>query len=244
MTTPEGGSLGTAETGVWGKHPLGRRLPLAVPANEGTDKTEGTEERCALSIIGILAIQGDFQAHSQALARLGVPFRFVKKAAELEDLAGLILPGGESTTFLKFLQEEGLSEPIREFAEAHPIFGTCAGAILMADKVENPAQGSLGLVRMTVRRNAYGRQLASSIQAIDSEAELQVGPEAGTPLEAVLIRAPVILDLGPAVRVLARLGGRPVLVRQGLSLAGTFHPELTPDTRVHRYFCQMALGQC
>ena len=191
--------------------------------------------------IGILAIQGDFQAHSRALARIGAPFRFVKKAAELVDLAGLIVPGGESTTILKFLQEEGLFEPIRQFAETHPVFGTCAGAILMADKVENPFQPSLGLVRMTVRRNAYGRQLSSSIQTLDPEPDLQVGPEAGAPLEAVLIRAPVILDVGPAVRVLARLSGRPVLVRQGLGLAGTFHPELTPDTRIHRYFCQMAL---
>lgn len=189
--------------------------------------------------IGILAVQGDFQAHSQALARLGVPSRFVKKATELEGLSGLILPGGETTTFLKFLQEEGLFEPIRQFAETHPVLGTCAGAILMADKVENPFQPSLGLVRMTVRRNAYGRQLSSSIRTLDPDPELETGPETGTPLEAVLIRAPVILQVGSEVRVLARLDGNPVLVRQGLQLAGTFHPELTADTRVHRYFCQM-----
>jgi len=194
-----------------------------------------------VGVIGILAIQGDFQAHSQALARLGVPFRFVKKASELSGLAGLILPGGESTTCLKFLVEEELFEPIREFAAVHPVFGTCAGAILMADKVENPSQPSLGLVRMTLRRNAYGRQLASSIQILDPEPELELGPEAGRPLEAVLIRAPIILEVGPQVRVLARTDGRPVLVREGLRLAGTFHPELTSDTRVHRYFCQMAL---
>ena len=191
-------------------------------------------------VIGILAIQGDFQAHSQALARLGVQFRFVRKASEFCGLAGLILPGGESTTLLKFLQEEDLFEPIRQFAQAHPVFGTCAGAILMADKVENPSQPSLELVRMTIRRNAYGRQLASSIQAIDPEPDLDTGPEARTPLEAVLIRAPVILEIGLEVRVLARLKGQPVLVRQGLWLAGTFHPELTADSRVHRYFCQMA----
>ncbi|MGH9786273.1 MAG: pyridoxal 5'-phosphate synthase glutaminase subunit PdxT [Terriglobia bacterium] len=191
-------------------------------------------------MIGILAIQGDFEAHSRALVRLGVPIRFVRKSSELCGLGGLILPGGESTTLLKFLQEEELFEPIRQFAQANPVFGTCAGAILMADHVENPPQPSLELIRMTVRRNAYGRQLASSIQAIEPEPDLDTGPEAGTPLEAVLIRAPVILEVGPKVKVLARLGSQPVLVRQGLRLAGTFHPELTKDTRVHRYFCRMA----
>lgn len=194
-------------------------------------------------VLGILAVQGDFQAHGQTLARLRVPFRFVRKASELCGLAGLILPGGESTTVLKFLLEEELFDPIRQFAQSRPVFGTCAGAILMADQVENPSQPSLGLVRMTIRRNAYGRQLASSIQAIEPEQVLDTGPEAGRPLEAVLIRAPVILEVGPEVRVLARLEGRPVLVRQGMLLAGTFHPELTADTRVHRYFCQMASKQ-
>ena len=195
-----------------------------------------------MSVIGILAIQGDFQAHSQALARLGAPTRFVKKASELCGLAGLILPGGESTTCLKFLLEEELFEPIRQFAEAHPVFGTCAGAILMADNVEHPSQRSLVLVRMTVRRNGYGRQLSSSVRILEPGPELEQGPEAGAPLEGVLIRAPVILEVGPQVRVLARLEGQPVLIQQGLLLAGTFHPELTSDTRVHRYFCQMALG--
>ena len=191
--------------------------------------------------IGILAMQGDFHAHSWALQRMGAAFRLVHKASELCGLAGLILPGGESTTLLKFLQEEDLFEPIRQFAQAHPVFGTCAGAILMADEVENPAQASLGLMRITVRRNGYGRQLSSSIQALDPDPPLDEGPEEGTPLEAVLIRAPVIVEVGPAVEVLARLEGRPVLVREGLHLAGTFHPELTSDGRVHRYFCRMAL---
>ena len=194
-----------------------------------------------MAVIGILAIQGDFQAHSEALARLGAPFRFVKKASDLSGLAGLILPGGESTTCLKVLLEEELFEPIRQFAEAHPVFGTCAGAILMADKVEHPSQPSLGLVRMTVRRNGYGRQLSSSVRILEPAPELESGPEAGTPLEGVLIRAPVILEVGPEVQVLARLDGQPMLIQQGLRLAGTFHPELTSDTRVHRYFCQMAL---
>ena len=110
----------------------------------------------------------------------------------------------------------------------------------MADHVENPSQPSLELIRMTVRRNAYGRQLASSIQPVEPESSLDTGPEAGTPLEAVLIRAPVICQVGPEVKVLARLASQPVLVQQGLRLAGTFHPELTKDTRIHRYFCQMA----
>ena len=191
--------------------------------------------------IGILAVQGDFQAHGRTLERLGAAFRLVRQARELCGLAGLILPGGESTTLLKFLQEENLFEPIRQFAQAHPVFGTCAGAILMADQVENPAQASLGLLRITVRRNAYGRQLSSSIRTLDPAPALEDGPEAGTPLEAVLIRAPVIVEVGPEVEVLARLEGRPVLVRQGLHLAGTFHPELTSDARVHRYFLRMAL---
>lgn len=113
----------------------------------------------------------------------------------------------------------------------------------MADQVGNPSQPSLGLMRMTVRRNAYGRQLSSSIRTIQPEPDIEMGLEAGTPLEAVFIRAPVILEVGPEVRVLARLDSRPILVRQGLLLAGTFHPELTSDSRVHRYFCQMASGQ-
>ena len=190
--------------------------------------------------IGILAVQGDFQAHSQVLARLEVPSRFVRKAVELCGLAGLILPGGESTTLLKFLQAENLFEPIRRFAQENPVFGTCAGAILMADEVQNPSQESLCLIRMTVRRNAYGRQLSSSIRRLDAGAEFDSGSKTGTPMEAVLIRAPVIVEVGAAVEVLARLEGRPALVRQGLHLAGTFHPELTSDTRVHDYFCRMA----
>ncbi|MBI1954972.1 MAG: pyridoxal 5'-phosphate synthase glutaminase subunit PdxT [Acidobacteria bacterium] len=197
------------------------------------------KEIASKAVIGILAVQGDFQAHRNALAHLGVPSRLVKKPSDLEGVCGLILPGGESTTFLKFLEEEGLLEPIRQFAETHPVFGTCAGAILMAAKVENPSQPSLGLVHMTVRRNAYGRQLASSIQTAEPEPELQIGPEAGAPLEAVLIRAPLILEVGPEVKTLARLEGKPILVRQGRLLASTFHPELTNDTRVHRYFCRM-----
>lgn len=196
-----------------------------------------------MATIGILALQGDFEAHSKALERIGERSRMVKKVSDLAGIAGLILPGGESTTFLKLLEEEGLAEPIRKFADSHPIFGTCAGAILLAETVENPAQRSLGLLHATVRRNAYGRQLASAVEKLEVEPELQIGPEAGTPLEAVLIRAPIIVSVKPDVRVLARLCGQPMLIRQGSLLAGTFHPELTSDGRVHRYFSQMIQGE-
>ena len=193
-----------------------------------------------MPLIGILALQGDFEAHSKTLERIGTPWRFVKKASDLAGLSGLILPGGESSTFLKLIQQdEAFFEAIRRFGGSHPVFGTCAGAILLAEKVENPSQPSLGLLHMTVRRNAYGRQLSSSVQTLELDEELQRGPEAGTPMEAVLIRAPLIVDVAPEVRTLARLHGQPVLVRQGSLLASTFHPELTSDTRVHRYFCQM-----
>lgn len=195
-----------------------------------------------MATIGILALQGDFEAHSKALERIGERSRLVKKVSDLEGIAGLILPGGESTTFLKLLEEEGLAEPIRKFADSHPVFGTCAGAILLAETVENPDQRSLGLLHATVRRNAYGRQLASSIEKLDVEPELQIGPEAGTPLEAVLIRAPIIITVKQDVHILARLRGQPMLIRQGSLLAGTFHPELTSDGRVHRYFSQMIHG--
>ena len=176
------------------------------------------------------------------MERIGERSRMVKKVSDLEGIAGLILPGGESTTFLKLLEEEGLAEPIRTFADSHPVFGTCAGAILLAETVENPAQRSLGLLHATVRRNAYGRQLASSVETLEVEPELQIGPEAGSPLEAVLIRAPIIVTVKQDVRILARLRGQPMLIRQGSLLAGTFHPELTSDGRVHRYFSQMIHG--
>lgn len=189
--------------------------------------------------MGVLALQGDFEAHCKALERIGVRSSLVKKASDLSGISGLILPGGESTTFLKHLEEEGLAEPLRRFAGVHPMFGTCAGAILLAEKVENPVQESLGLLHATLRRNAYGRQLSSSVRMLEVEQDLQIGPEAGAPLEAVLIRAPIIVSAAPEVRTLARLDGQPVLVRQGALLASTFHPELTADTRVHRYFCRM-----
>lgn len=198
--------------------------------------------------IGILAIQGDFEAHGKALAGLGVPFRLVKKAADLKDLAGLILPGGESTTLLKFFEIEKLWEPLQAFAAEHAVFGTCAGAILLAAEVENPPQRSLGLIEMIVRRNAFGRQIYSFIRHAKLGKELAEAPgnqaevEAAS-MEAVFIRAPLILKISENVQILASLDGSPILVRQGRYLAATFHPELTDDRRIHRYFCQMAFQQ-
>jgi len=168
------------------------------------------------------------------LARLGARSVEVRKPADLENIGGLIMPGGESTTMLKFLLEEALAEPIKDFARAgKPIFGTCAGAILLANEVTGPAQPSLRLIDITVERNAYGRQVDSFVGA----AETQL---AGGALEAVFIRAPRIKRLGPAVNTLARVEGEPVLVREGNILAATFHPELGGDQRVHRLFVEIA----
>ncbi len=184
--------------------------------------------------VGILAVQGDFDAHRAMLAGLGVETVLVKTPRDLEGIDGLVLPGGESTTHLKFLLDEGLFEPIRRMGLAGgAIFGTCAGAILLAREVRNPAQASLALLDMVIERNAYGRQVASEVCAGDSA----LGPE---PLEMVYIRAPVIREVGREVEVLARREGAAVLVRQGKLLAATFHPELTSDSTVHELFLKMA----
>ena len=182
--------------------------------------------------IGILALQGDFEAHRKALERAGARGVEVRTAAELDRVDGLILPGGESTTMLKLLHIENLFEPLRRFGERRPIFGTCAGAILLATRVTGPEQESLGLMDIDVERNAYGRQLDSRVALLDN-AE-------GGPLEAVFIRAPIIRRVGPEARVLARYRGDPVLVAQGRYLAATFHPELTAGARVHAWFLTMA----
>ena len=184
--------------------------------------------------IGVLAVQGDFAAHNRMLARIGVQSVEVRTPADMQHIAGLIMPGGESTTMLKFLTEEALAEPIRDFALAGtPIFGTCAGAILLADEVTGPAQPSLRLIDITVERNAYGRQVDSFV----GEAETEL---IGGRLEAVFIRAPRIRRLGPAVETLARVDGEPVLVREGNIIVATFHPELGGDQRVHRLFVEIA----
>jgi 5'-phosphate synthase pdxT subunit len=181
--------------------------------------------------VGILAIQGDFGLHAKMLERIGAPWKLIKYASELRAAGGLILPGGESTTMLKFFGNEGMGAAIQEFAAAgKPVFGTCAGAILLAKEVLNPPQERLGLLDISIERNAYGRQ-------VDSSVRLGECPElADQPMEMVFIRAPIIRRVGEGVRVLGRSDGLPVLVEQGNVLAATFHPELTEDQTIHRYF--------
>lgn len=185
--------------------------------------------------VGVLALQGDFEAHQKALERAGADAVQVRTAAELQDIDGLIIPGGESTTMLKLLNVVGLKEPLRRFVERKPVFGTCAGAILLAKDVQNPAQESFGAVDLTVERNAYGRQIDSRVTWIEPEAEFSRRAGGGD-VEAVFIRAPIIRRTGPDVHVLAEYDGDPVLVEQGNHLIATFHPELTNDARVHKLF--------
>jgi pyridoxal 5'-phosphate synthase pdxT subunit len=183
--------------------------------------------------VGILAIQGDFEAHGKMLEHMGVEPVFVRAPEDLKGVRGLILPGGESTTHLKVLSEEGLLDEIRQFAaDGGAFFGTCAGAILLARKVQGPDQPSLGLIDIVVERNAYGRQVASEVRIGRSKLSDE-------PLEMVFIRAPVIERVGAGVDVLAEEGGHPVMVEQGRVLAATFHPELTSDTTVHQHFLKM-----
>jgi 5'-phosphate synthase pdxT subunit len=186
--------------------------------------------------IGILALQGDFEAHARVLQKLGVDYVFVRTPEDLEGLDGLILPGGESTTHMKLLAETGLEDAIRKMAASGgAFFGTCAGAILLAREVKGPAQKSLGLIDMSVARNAYGRQLSSDVMALETKLRSE-------PLEMVFIRAPVIEKTGRGVDILAEREGKPVLVQQGRVLAATFHPELTGDTTIHEKFLQLANG--
>ena len=181
--------------------------------------------------IGVLALQGDFDAHRKRLEELGAEVVLVRKPEQLDEVAALIIPGGESTTFLKLLGDAGL-EKLKQFVHAKPTFGTCAGAILLAKQVENPSQRGLGALDVLIRRNAYGRQLDSSIRT----APTSLG---GDPLEMVFIRAPRFEQLGSSVEVLAREGNDPVWIRQGNIMAATFHPELSDDVRVHQYFLDM-----
>jgi len=187
--------------------------------------------------VGVLALQGDFEAHEKALARAGANAVQVRAAAELEALDGLVIPGGESTTMLKLIEAEKLLEPLRRFGERRPVFGTCAGAILLASEVTNPPQASLGLMNIAVERNGYGRQLDSRVVQVVPEREF-LERTGGGELETVFIRAPIIRRTGGEVRVLARYQGDPVLLEQGRHVVATFHPELTGDTRVHRLFLE------
>ena len=179
--------------------------------------------------IGVLALQGDFDAHRRRLEELGAEVVLVKKPEQLDEIDGLVIPGGESSTFLKLLGAAGF-EKLRQFVHAKPTFGTCAGAILLATEVENPKQAGLGALDIRIRRNAYGRQLESSIR------EGKFGESA---IEMVFIRAPKIEHLGNNVEVLATEGSDPVVVRQGKTMAATFHPELSDDTRIHRAFLDL-----
>ena len=187
--------------------------------------------------VGVLALQGDFEAHGKALEKLGAEPVFVRTAADLNAADGLIIPGGESTTMLKLLHVENLLEPLREFGSRKPIFGTCAGAILLAKGVSRPAQESLALMDIDVERNAYGRQIDSRVAEIEPEREFQERTQPGK-LEAVFIRAPIIRRIRGGAKVLARYRGDAVLVEDGRHLAATFHPELTADARVHALFLE------
>jgi 5'-phosphate synthase pdxT subunit len=187
--------------------------------------------------VGVLSLQGDFDAHCKAVERAGAEPAPVRSAADLQGLDGLIIPGGESTTMLKLLNDENLMEPLREFGQRRPIFGTCAGAILLANEVFSPAQESLGLMDIGVERNAYGRQVDSRIASVTPESDFQSRTHPGD-MEAVFIRAPIIRRVGSGAQVLARYHGDPVLVEQGKHLVATFHPELSSDPRVHELFLQ------
>lgn len=184
--------------------------------------------------IGVLALQGDYEAHLEKLKHIGASAREVRTAGDLAMVDALVIPGGESTTMLRILHRENLWDALSRFGAEKPVFGTCAGAILMASEVTQPRQESLGFMDMSVVRNAYGRQLDSRIIGLEPEPEAQ--PLLGDTVEAVFIRAPVIARVGEGVEVLLRYNGDAVLARQGKHLAATFHPELTGDARVHEFF--------
>lgn len=184
--------------------------------------------------IGVLALQGDFAAHGRMLARIGCPWVEVRKPSQLAEVSGLIIPGGESTTLLKLIGTNNMEPAIREFhAAGKPIFGTCAGVILLATEVTNPSQHSLGLLDVTVERNSYGRQ----VDSFEAPGEYFMnGHGTARPLEMVFIRAPRITRVGAGVHVVARHENEPVLVQSGTLLGATFHPEMTSDTTVHESF--------
>lgn len=180
-------------------------------------------------MIGVLAIQGDFDAHRKRLEQLGADVILVRKPEQLDEIDGLVIPGGESGAFLKILGEHGFAK-LKEFVRVKPTFGTCAGAIMLAKEVTNPEQPGLGALDIRIRRNAYGRQIDSSIRT---------GTLGGSPLEMVFIRAPRIERMGPGVEVVATEGNDPVVVRQGKAMAATFHPELSEDPRIHQEFLDL-----
>lgn len=185
-------------------------------------------------VIGVLALQGDYEKHLQALRKAGAKARLVRTPAEIAQVDGLVIPGGESTTVGLLMERTGTGEAIRKrAADGMPVYGTCTGLILMAKEIEDSRQYRLGLMDIAVRRNAYGRQIDSF------EAEIEV-PELGEPpIRAVFIRAPQVTGRNGTVSVLGELDGVPVLLRQGNLLASSFHPELTEDARIHKYFVRL-----
>jgi pyridoxal 5'-phosphate synthase pdxT subunit len=183
-------------------------------------------------LIGVLALQGAYDIHAERLTELGASVRLVRRPEQLAGLDGLVIPGGESTTFLKHLERAGFYNALNEFVHTKPTFGTCAGCILLAKDVANPTQRSFGVLDIAVERNAYGRQNDSAI--LSTETTLPGGP-----MEMVFIRAPRISRVGEGIEILARRGDDPALIRKGSLLAATFHPELSTDTRVHQLFLDM-----
>ncbi|MEI9968565.1 MAG: pyridoxal 5'-phosphate synthase glutaminase subunit PdxT [Terracidiphilus sp.] len=200
-----------------------------------TQKTQPAQDSAANTdplTIGVLALQGDYEAHARAFRNSGARTVLVRKPEELAGLDGLVLPGGESTTMLKFLENRGFFNALEKFASSKPVFATCAGSILLAREVLKPKQRSLGALDATVERNAYGRQIDSTILTLPTELP-------GGPLEMVFIRSPRITRVGDGVEVLAQRDGYPTLVRQGYLLACTFHPEMSADTRVQQLFLEI-----
>lgn len=185
--------------------------------------------------IGVLALQGDFAAHATAIQRAGGFPLLIRYKEELSKIEGLIIPGGESTTLLKLIHYEDFLVPLLEFAQKKPIFGTCAGAILMAREICNPNQWSFNWLNIKIERNAYGRQIDSKIVMVTPESSFTDATKANS-LEAVFIRAPKILNVGSEVKVLATYKEHPILIEQGLHMAATFHPELTSDPSIHHFF--------
>ncbi len=181
--------------------------------------------------IGILAVQGDFELHGKALEKLDAEVQLVRKPEQLEACAGLIIPGGESTTFIRLLKAVSLYEAIRDFARKRPIFGTCAGLIVLARQVTNYPLETLGLIDIAVARNAYGRQIDSFVDRVT----IQLNGKA-VDTEGVFIRAPKIVEMGPLVQPLGWHGKDVVMAEEGHILVATFHPELTDNLTVHRYF--------
>jgi pyridoxal 5'-phosphate synthase pdxT subunit len=232
LLDPDGPELGDDFLALCGER--NRRFVERLRAEEEAERQAEAARlhRLAHPLIGVLAIQGDYAAHAEALSASGAQPIEVRKPDQLAGLDGLILPGGESTTILRFLEKHRFFESLQEYCAAHPVFGTCAGTILLAREVRNPAQRSLGLLDAVVERNAYGRQIDSTI--------LKTGTALpGGPLEMVFIRAPRIVETGAGVQVLALRDGFPALVRQGTIMAATFHPELSSDRRVHALFVRI-----